>query len=84
MTFMNKSPIRTFIPAVVGRLVVSAYMFHNEDDAHGVVLTFDDGSDVCVEFNYGMRVAAEVFQCKGEDGEPISLHAGEWDSAKSG
>ena len=73
MTFMSKSAPRTFIPAVAGRVVKSAYIFNDELDAHGVVLTLDDDSDVSIEFDCEARLVSKVLQCKGDDGEAVLL-----------
>ena len=64
---MSKSALRTSVLALAGRLVKSAYIFNDEHEAHGVVLSLDDGTDISIEFNYETRVAAEVLQLKSEE-----------------
>ncbi len=73
MTFMSKHASRTSVPAIIGRRVLSAYIFNDELDAHGVVLSLDDGSDVSIEFNYETRVLAEVVTSKSEDDDAVLL-----------
>ena len=70
---MSKSALRTSIPAVAGRLIKSAYIFKDELDAHGVVLTLDDDSDISIEFDCETRLVSKVLQCKGNDGEAVLL-----------
>ena len=73
VTYMSNSAKRTLVPALAGRLVVSAYIFRNELDAHGVVLTLSDGSDVSIEFDCETRLVSNVLQCTGDDGEAVLL-----------
>ena len=73
MTFMNKPALRTPIAALTDRRVLSAYIFSDEPDAHGVVLCLEDGSDLSIEFNYKTRVAAEVIISKSEGDDPVLL-----------
>ena len=70
---MRKSSQRVPIPAVIGRRVLSAYIFNDEPEAHGVVLSLDDGSDLSVEFSHEPRVAANVIILESEDDEAIVL-----------
>lgn len=72
MTFMSKHASRTPVPAIIGRRVLSAYIFSDEFDAHGVVLSLNDGSDLSIAFNYEARVLAEVVTWKSED-DAVSL-----------
>ena len=72
---MSNSAQRTAVPAVVGHRVVSAYIFRDELDAHGVVLGLDDGSDISIEFNYETRVAAAVLRSRADDDEGVVLSA---------
>lgn len=73
VTFMSKPALRTPVPALVGRRIVSAYIFSDESAAHGVVLNLDDGSDLSVEFNHAGRVTAEVVILKAEDDVAVVL-----------
>lgn len=73
VTFMSTSAKRTLVPALAGRLVVSAYIFSDELDAHGVVLTLDDDSEISIEFDCETRLVSKVLQCKGNDGEAVLL-----------
>ena len=43
VTFMNKPALRTPVSVLIGRRILSAYIFSDEPDAHGVVLCLDDG-----------------------------------------
>ena len=73
MTFMSKSASRTSIPVITGRLVKSAYIFNDEVNTHGVVLTLDDDSDISIEFDCETRLVSKVLQCKSADDEAILL-----------
>ena len=73
VTFMSKLAPRTPVPALTGRRVLSAYIFSDELDAHGVVLSLDDGSDLSIEFNYETRVMAEIVISKSEDDDAVVL-----------
>ena len=70
---MSKLAQRTVVPSVIGRLVFSAYIFSDESDTHGVVLTLADGSDISVEFSCERRLAWTVFRCKEERDEAVSI-----------
>ena len=67
VTYMSKSAQRISVPAIVGRRVDSAYIFSDEPDAHGVVLSLDDGSDLSIEFSFTSCVSAEVIILRSED-----------------
>ncbi len=71
MTFMSKLARRTSIPALIGRRILNAYIFSDELEAHGVVLSLDDGSDLSIEFNYQTRVLAEVVTAKPDNDDPV-------------
>ena len=71
MTFMSKLARRTSVPALIGQRILNAYIFSDELDAHGVVLSLDDGSDLSIEFNYQTRVLAEVVTAKPDNDDPV-------------
>ena len=71
MTFMNKPALRTPVSVLIGRRILSAYIFSDEPDADSVVLCLDDASDLSIEFNYRTRVAAEVIISKSEGDDPV-------------
>lgn len=73
MTFMSKPARRTPIPALMGRRILTAYIFSDELDAHGVVLGLEDGSDLSIEFNYETRVLAEAVIARPENDDPVVL-----------
>ena len=73
VTFMNKLAQRTPIPAVIGQLILSAYVFSDESDARGVVLTFQDGSDLSIEVDREARVPWKVLQSNEDDGDIIAV-----------
>ena len=70
---MSKSSQRTPIASLAGKVLVSAYMFSDEVDAHGLVLKLNDGSEVSIEFNYDIRLGAEVIHYTWEDGETVAI-----------
>ena len=71
VTLMSKVARQIPVPALTGRRVLSAYVFSDELDAHGVVLRLDDGSVLSVEFDYETRVMAEVVISASEDDESV-------------
>lgn len=71
VTFMSKLARRTPIPALIGQRILNAYIFSDELDAHGVVLSLDDGSDLSIEFNCQTRVLAEVVTAKPDNDDPV-------------
>ena len=70
---MSNPANRTIVPSLAGRLVVSAYIFADEPDSHGVVLTLDDDSDISIEFDCETRLVSKVLQCRSADDEGVLL-----------
>lgn len=70
---MSNAEQHTPIPALVGQLVVSAYIFNNEPEAHGVVFRLHDGSDISIEFESEPRLSSKVLQSAAGDGEALLL-----------
>ena len=64
---MSNSEYRSFIPALNDQIVVSACIFSDELNAHGIVLSLDDGSEISLEFDLDTRLISKVFRCNGED-----------------
>ena len=75
MTFMSKLALRTPVPSLIGQRVLSAYIFSDELDAHGVVLRLDDGSDLSIEFDCETHVAVEVVLSKPGDADAVVLQS---------
>ena len=73
VTFMSKLASRTPVPSLIGQRVLSAYIFSNELDAHGVVLRLDDGSEISIEFGCETHVAVEVLFSKADDDDAVVL-----------
>ena len=62
---MKNNLIREAIPAVVGRVIASAFVLNEKPDAHGVLLIFADGTELSVNFSFQMRVDAEDLHIGG-------------------
>ena len=73
VTSMSISANRTLVPVLAGRQIVSAYIFGDEPDAHGVVLTLDDDSDISIEFDCKVHLISKVLTCKGAAGDAVLL-----------
>ena len=73
VTFMSSSAKRVPVPSLIGRVVNSAYIFGDDLNAHGVVLTLDDGTDVSIEFNFDAHLSSIVLQCSDEDDEAVVI-----------
>ena len=73
VTYMSNPAKRSVVPALASQLLVSAYVFGDELDGHGVVLTLHDDSDISIKFDRETRLISKVIQCKGADGEAV-LH----------
>ena len=57
---------RADIPAFAGQLVISAYIFSNEVECHGVALTLDYRNEISIKFECETRSVTEALESKDE------------------